>query len=88
MKSATEVFNDIKIFSKNAEFIPTGFQKLDTELDGGFMKKELIVLGGYTGSGKSYISGQILFNAAKKGFKCAYFSLEISNEMIVSLDLS
>lgn len=84
MKTATEVFKDIKIFSENAEFIPTGFQKLDTELDGGFMKKELIVIGGYTGSGKSYISGQILFNAAKKGFKSAYFSLEIANEMIVA----
>lgn len=84
MKKATEVFEDIKYSSEHTEFIPTGFSKLDAELDGGFMKQELIVLGGYTGTGKSYLAGQIMFSAAREGFKSAYFSLEISNNMIVS----
>lgn len=84
MKRATQIFNDISVMSKITEFIPTGFDTLDEELDGGLIKKELIVLGGYTGAGKSFLSGQILYNAAKNGFNCAYFSLEISNEMIVS----
>lgn len=84
MKTVTEVFESIKLMSKNTEFIPTGFKKLDLELDGGFMKKELIVLGGYTGAGKSFIVGQMMYHAAQEGFNCAYFSLEISNEMVVS----
>lgn len=84
MKKVTEIFENIRLMSKNTEFIPTGFSKLDNELDGGFMKKELIVLGGFTGAGKSFIAGQMLFNASQQCFKCAYFSLEISNEMIVS----
>lgn len=84
MKTAKQIFNDISLMSKNTEFIPTGFTTLDNELDGGFIKKELVVLGGFTGAGKSFISGQIMYNAAKAGFKCVYFSLEISNEMIVS----
>jgi len=84
MKRATLVIQDINRLSQNTEFIPTGFKILDEELDGGLMRKELIVLGGYTGSGKSYIAGQMLLAGAKKGFKSAYYSLEISNEMIVS----
>jgi replicative DNA helicase len=48
------------------------------------MRKELVVLGGFTGAGKSFIAGQMLYNATKNCFNTAYFSLEISNEMIVS----
>lgn len=48
------------------------------------MRKELIILGGQTGIGKSYLAGQMQYNIAKAGFKTAYFSLEISNEMVVA----
>lgn len=66
------------------DVLPTGFANLDTHLDGGFFSKELIILGAHTGIGKSQIAGQIFLNIASQGFKSAYFSLEISNEMIVS----
>jgi len=79
-----DIFLKIDSQLKDIEFMPTGFSKVDEFLDGGFMRKELIILGGYTGSGKSYIAGNIFLNISKKGFKTAYFSLEISNEMIVS----
>lgn len=84
MKQLSQVFLDINTMSKNTEFIPTGFEKLDIELDGGFIRKELIVLGGFTGAGKSFLAGQMLYSAAKEGYKCAYFSLEISTEMVVA----
>lgn len=67
-----------------AEFMPTGFTYLDHVLDGGFMRKELVALGGSTGSGKSNLAGQITLNIARSGFKTAYLSLEISNEMVLS----
>lgn len=66
------------------EILPTGLPSIDHFLDGGFFKKELVVLGAGTGKGKSLVAGQIFRNVAMKGFKSAYFSLEISNEMIVS----
>jgi replicative DNA helicase len=69
---------------KNKEFLPTGFNGLDSFLDGGLLRKELVVLGGFTGSGKSYLAGQIACNVADKGFKTIYFSLEISNSMLIS----
>lgn len=79
-----EIFKQIDDKKGSIEFMPTGFRKLDSVLDGGFLRQELVVLGGSTGIGKSYVSGQTLFNIAKLGYKTAYFSLEITNSMIVS----
>lgn len=64
--------------------MPTGFVDIDRELDGGLLKKEIAVLGAFTGIGKSMLAGQIFYHVASQGFASAYFSLEISNEMIVS----
>lgn len=83
-KTIDDYLQSIVDRSKTLEIIPTGFTRIDYVLDGGFMKRELVVIGGSTGSGKSFISGQIAHNAIKQGFKTAYFSLEISGEMIVS----
>lgn len=83
-KTASQVLDSIRASKDALEFLPTGFERIDTDLDGGFLRKELVVLGGGTGLGKSIIAGQILFNLARKGFKTSYFSLEISNEMIMS----
>lgn len=83
-KTINQVIKTIEKAKSELEFIPTGFRNLDTILDGGFLRKELIVLGGFTGSGKSFFCGQIFLNVMKKGFKCLYFSLEISNETVIS----
>lgn len=81
---ASEIIKQIKSNKENIEFLPTGFKKLDDFLDGGFMRKELIVIGGYTGVGKSFIASAIFYNIARKGFNSAYISLEISNSMVLS----
>lgn len=83
MKFST-IMQSVKKDSKEIEFMPTGISKLDEFLDGGLMKKELVILGGFTGSGKSYLAGQIALNIAKEGFNTAYFSLEISNKMVAT----
>ena len=81
---ASEVIEKIEANKGKWEFLKTGFYSLDDALDGGFLRKELVILGGFTGIGKSYMAGQILLNIAKQGFKSSYYSLEISNEMVVS----
>ncbi len=78
------VLENIEKQKDKTEVLKTGFPRLDDWLDGGFLRKELIIIGGHTGIGKSYIAGQLLYNIAKQGFNCAYFSLEISNEMVVA----
>jgi replicative DNA helicase len=84
MKKPIEAFKTIEEEKKNLEFLPSGFSLLDRVLDGGFLKREFVVIGAFTGIGKSIFGGQLLFQVAQKGFKTAYFSLEISNEMIIS----
>lgn len=84
MRKASEILEAIDENKKNLEFLPTGFASLDRDLDGGFLRKEIVILGAFTGIGKSMLAGQLFYNIAKKGFNSAYFSLEISGEMIVS----
>jgi replicative DNA helicase len=84
MRRASDIINTIEEGKNDLEFLPTGFASIDEFLDGGFMRKELVILGGQTGIGKSYFAGQVMFTLAKQGFKTAYFSLEISSEMVVS----
>lgn len=84
MKKLSEIVKKIDESKKDLEIMPTGLKMIDEFIEGGFLKKELIVLGGGTGQGKSLFAGTIFYNIAKKGYKCAYFSLEISNEMLVS----
>src|SRR3990167_10979438 len=84
VKKASEIIEEIHQAKAEIEFLPTGFRKLDEFLDGGFMRKELIILGGYTGLGKSFFAGTLFYNIAKAGFDSAYFSLEISNAMVLS----
>lgn len=84
MQSTREILDQIKVNRKKHEAMQTGFSDVDYFLDGGFFKKELIVIGAHTGAGKSQIAGQLFYNIARQGFNCAYFSLEISNEMVLS----
>lgn len=84
MKKFSQVDQQIDEFKKTVEILPTGLLSIDSFLDDGFFKKELVVLGAPTGKGKSLVAGQIFRNIATKGFKSAYFSLEISSEMLVS----
>lgn len=81
---AKQVFEKIQQEKGSHEFIPTGFKGMDEKLDGGFLKKELVVLGGPTGTGKSYLAIHFAMQAANAGFKTGYFSLEISNELVVA----
>ena len=55
---------------------PTGFPRLNM-LTHGFQKGELIILAARPGVGKTALSLNLAFNAAKMGFPVAYFSLEM-----------
>lgn len=83
MKSS-EILELIKNKRGKHEFIPTGFSKLDQILDGGFLKKELAIIGADKGTGKSFLAIHLAMRAVEAGFKSAYFSLEISNELIIA----
>jgi replicative DNA helicase len=83
-KTFEQVFAEIDLAKENNEIIHTELPILDSELDGGFFRKEMIILGAASGVGKSILAAQFSLAAVRQGYKVGYFSLEISNEMIVS----
>lgn len=84
MKQFSSIVKEIDQKKKDIEILPTGFSVLDSFLEGGFLKKELVVLGGSTGRGKTLYGGTLFYNIARSGFRSAYFSLEVSSEMLAS----
>lgn len=69
--------------------IHTGFADLD-RLTGGWLPQELIVIGGQTSHGKTALLNWHLLEAARRGWQCLVYSLEMSSvslagRMMVSL---
>ncbi len=62
--------------------VPTGLPKLDSLLEGGFMKNSMILVTGGTGTGKTIMSLQFLWEGLQKGEPCVYLSLEEDPEDI------
>lgn len=56
--------------------IKTGVEGLDELIDGGVIKGEIILLAGSTGSGKTILSTQFIYNGAKYGEKGVYATFE------------
>ena len=68
--------------TKNVSGVTSGFQELD-KYTNGFQKSDLIIVAGRPGMGKTSFGLSVLLNAAKAGFHCAFFSLEMSSEQLV-----
>jgi circadian clock protein KaiC len=57
--------------------VPTGVQGLDSLIEGGFLRGDVILLAGGTGSGKTIFSTQFIYNgAARYGEKGVYATFE------------
>jgi replicative DNA helicase len=68
--------------------IPTGFASLDRVLAGGLRRKDLVVIGGDVGSGKSALGLGIGIRAAGAGIPTLYFSGEMSPERVLERALA
>lgn len=66
------------------EKIKTGIDKLDEILDGGIPKRHLVLITGTTGTMKSTLGFQILYQSALAGTNVAYISLEQSAASIMT----
>ena len=66
-----------------AQVWPTGFDLLDSTLDGGLRSGELVLLGGNEGSGKTTIAVQMVRNAVAAGRHGVIFSYEHSAQSLV-----
>lgn len=75
-RSVADVVAGLDRETPAAAAIPTGFQPLDTVLDGGFRTRELAVVGGVPGIGKTAVTLQWARNAAIAGRNVVYVCYE------------
>jgi replicative DNA helicase len=68
--------------------VPTGFVSLDRVLGGGFRQRDLVVLGGDIGSGKSALALAMAVRAATAGYPVAYFSGEMDEDRLMERALA
>lgn len=71
----------------NTAYTPTGFNKLDNELDGGFYPG-LYILGAISSLGKTTFLLQLADQIAMQGKDVLYFSLEMSANELISKSIS
>ena len=88
------VLNYLETFSNNIldqeknKPLSTGIKQLDEALEGGFYKKNLVILGAISSLGKTTLALQIGDNIARKGNDVLIFSLEMSKEELIAKSLS
>src|SRR6266700_2312049 len=68
--------------------IPSGFGSLDKLLGGGLRRRDLILLGGDIGSGKSALALGIALRVAPQSVGVAYFSGEMNEELLMERALA
>jgi len=55
--------------------VPTGVVNLDTSLEGGIPKGNMVLVAGNAGTGKTLLSGEFIYTGAAAGEQCLYVSL-------------
>lgn len=68
--------------------VPSGFPSLDKALGGGFRRRDLIVLGGDIGAGKSALALGIALRVAQQGLPVAFLSGEMDEERLMERALA
>ncbi len=68
--------------------IPTGFPSIDRLLGGGLRRRDLVVLGGDIGSGKSALALGLALRVAQRGTGVALFSGEMDEERLMERALA
>lgn len=68
--------------------VPCGFPSLDRVLGGGFRRRDLVVLGGDVGAGKSALALAMALRAAQAGYPVAFFSGEMDEDRLMERSLA
>ena len=87
-----QISNQMKRFNQitndgTFEPIPTGIERLDETMNGGFIKSSIVTIGGGTSTGKTTFTLQLLQNIAMTN-PVLYFTLEMAEEQIIAKLLS
>lgn len=83
-----DTFNEMIKDKENNKPLSTGIDELDEALEGGFYKKNLVILGAISSLGKTTLALQLGDNIARGGKDVLIFSLEMSKEELIAKSLS
>lgn len=83
-----DTFNEMIKDKENNKPLSTGIKQLDEALEGGFYKKNLVILGAISSLGKTTLALQLGDNIARNGKDVLIFSLEMSKEELIAKSLS
>src|SRR3989440_4282282 len=72
----------------SSDTVPTGFPSIDRLLGGGLRRRDLVVLGGDIGSGKSALALGLALRVAQRGTAVALFSGEMDEERLMERALA
>jgi circadian clock protein KaiC len=67
----------------SSERIPSGIERMDTMLDGGFYRGSSILVSGTPGTGKTTLSAHFAHTSAAHGDRCLFFAFEESPDQIM-----
>lgn len=84
--SLTKIVNQVDTLPPGTtppDTVPTGFPSLDGMLGGGVRHRDLIVLGGDVGSGKSALALAIALRTAASGHRVMFFSGEMDEDRLM-----
>lgn len=76
------------IKTRRYEPIPTGISYIDRSINGGFIRKTLVMIAAAPGAGKTTLSQQILENMAKRGHDVLFICLEMDREQLLARSIS
>lgn len=82
-----EVIEDILYNDESSKCIPTGFATFD-DVNGGFFRGSLVMLGATSSGGKSLLANQLNMNQALLGYDTTLVPLEMSRDEMVSRTMS
>ena len=68
--------------------VPTGFPSLDALVGGGLRRRDLVLLGGDVGSGKSALALAMAIRTAQRGHRVAFFSGEMDEDRLMERALA
>lgn len=83
-----DTFNEMIQDQESNKPLSTGINLLDEALEGGFYRKNLVILGAISSLGKTTLALQIADNIARKGNDVLIFSLEMSKEELIAKSIS
>jgi replicative DNA helicase len=88
LRNLVRQFDGLSEGATAPDTLPTGFKSLDRVIGGGLRKRDLVLLGGEIGSGKSALALAFALRVAGQGRRVSFFSGEMDEDRLMERALA